>query len=131
MNKLFLLTLTIFSFSSFAEETNNSSVSVGEIWTLAKNSGNGMTIGGEVLYLMPNSAYETFRSRKFNDWNQFSIVDTRNLVKLRKGYQVEILESLYQDNIFKVKLLSGNNKNRKYYVIAEDLIRKYTLEETE
>jgi len=80
---------------------------------------------------MPNSAYETFRSRKFNDWNQFSIVDTRNLVKLRKGYQVEILESLYQDNIFKVKLLSGNNKNRKYYVIAEDLIKKYTLEETE
>jgi hypothetical protein len=80
---------------------------------------------------MPNSAYETFRSRKFNDWNQFSIVDTRNLVKLRKGYQVEILESLYQDNIFKVKLLSGNNKNRKYYVIAEDLLKKYTLEETE
>ena len=80
---------------------------------------------------MPNSAYETFRSRKFNDSNQFSIVDTRNLVKLRKGYQVEILESLYQDNIFKVKLLSGNNKNRKYYVIVEDLIKKYTLEETE
>jgi hypothetical protein len=27
--------------------------------------------------------------------------------------------------------LSGNNKNRKYYVIAEDLLKKYTLEETE
>jgi hypothetical protein len=55
------------------------------------------------------------------------MVDTRNLVKLRRGYQVEIIEGLYQDNIFKVKLLSGNSKGRNYYVIAEDLLKKYTL----
>ena len=78
---------------------------------------------------MPNSAYETYRSRKFNDWNQFSMIDTRNLVKLKKGYQIEIIEGLYQDNIFKVKLLSGNNNGRKYYVITEDLIKKYKLED--
>ncbi|RCL44425.1 MAG: hypothetical protein DBW92_03190 [SAR86 cluster bacterium] len=105
------------------------SVTPGDVWTLGKTSGNTMTIGGEVLYLMPNSAYETYRSRKFNDWNQFSMIDTRNLVKLKKGYQIEIIEGLYQDNIFKVKLLSGNNNGRKYYVITEDLIKKYKLED--
>ena len=59
------------------------------------------------------------------------MVDTRNLVKLRRGYQVEILEGLYQDAIFKVKLLSGTSKGRKYYVIKQDLLKKYKLEEKE
>ena len=90
-----------------------------------------MMNGGEVLYLMPNNAYETYRSRRFDDWNQFSMVDTRNLVKLRRGYEVEILEGLYQDDIYKVKLLSGNNKGRKYFVITEDLLKKYNLKEEE
>ena len=72
---------------------------------------------------------QTYRSRKFGDWNQFSIIDTRNLVKLRRGYQIEIIEGLYQNNIFKVKLLSGNSKGRKYYVITEDLLKKYIVEE--
>ena len=129
MKHLLLTTLIIFSIPNFSEESENELVKTGEIWTLGSSSGNTMSIGGEVLYLMPNSAYETYRSRKFGDWNQFSIVDTRNLVKLRKGYQIEIIEGLYQNNIFKVKLLNGNSKGRKYYVIAEDLLKKYTLEE--
>ena len=45
--------------------------------------------------------------------------------------QIEIIEGLYQNNIFKVKLLSGNSKGRKYYVITEDLLKKYTVEEQE
>ena len=129
MKHLLLTAIIFFSIPNFSEESEKELVNIGEIWTLGSSSGNTMSIGGEVLYLMPNSAYETYRSRKFGDWNQFSIIDTRNLVKLRRGYQIEILEGLYQNNIFKVKLLSGNSKGRKYYVITEDLLKKYTVEE--
>ena len=129
MKHLLLTALIFFSIPNFSEESEKELVNIGEIWTLGSSSGNTMSIGGEVLYLMPNSAYETYRSRKFGDWNQFSIIDTRNLVKLKRGYQIEIIEGLYQNNIFKVKLLSGNSKGRKYYVITEDLLKKYTVEE--
>ena len=129
MKHLFLTALIFFAIPNFSEESEKELVNIGEIWTLGSSSGNTMSIGGEVLYLMPNSAYETYRSRKFGDWNQFSIIDTRNLVKLRRGYQIEIIEGLYQNNIFKVKLLSGNSKGRKYYVITEDLLKKYIVEE--
>ena len=131
MKHLLLTALIFFAIPNFSEESEKELVNIGEVWTLSSRSGNTMSVGGEVLYLMPNSAYETYRSRKFGDWNQFSIIDTRNLVKLRKGYQVEIIEGLYQNNIFKVKLLSGNSKGRKYYVITEDLLKKYTVEEQE
>ena len=131
MKHLLLTAIIFFSIPNFSEESEKELVNIGEIWTLGSSSGNAMSIGGEVLYLMPNSAYETYRSRKFGDWNQFSIIDTRNLVKLRRGYQIEIIEGLYQNNIFKVKLLSGNSKGRKYYVITEDLLKKYTVEEQE
>ena len=129
MKHLLLTALIFFPIPNFSEESEKELVNIGEIWTLGSSSGNTMSIGGEVLYLMPNSAYETYRSRKFGDWNQFSIIDTRNLVKLRRGYQIEIIEGLYQNNIFKVKLLSGNSKGRKYYVITEDLLKKYIVEE--
>ena len=131
MKHLLLTAIIFFSIPNFSEESEKELVNIGEIWTLGSSSGNTMSIGGEVLYLMPNSAYETYRSRKFGDWNQFSIIDTRNLVKLRRGYQIEIIEGLYQNNIFKVKLLSGNSKGRKYYVITEDLLKKYIVEEQE
>jgi hypothetical protein len=127
MKHILLTSLIVFSTMNFSTEIEEKLVNSGDIWTLGSGTGNNMSIGGEVLYLMPNSAYETYRSRKFSDWNQFSMVDTRNLVKLRRGYQFEIIEGLYQDNIFKVKLLSGNSKGRNYYVIAEDLLKKYTL----
>ena len=129
MKHLLLTALIFFSIPNFSEESEKELVNIGEIWTLSSRSGNTMSVGGEVLYLMPNSAYETYRSRKFGDWNQFSIIDTRNLVKLKRGYQIEIIEGLYQNNIFKVKLLSGNSKGRKYYVITEDLLKKYIVEE--
>ena len=131
MKHLLLTAIIFFSIPNFSEESEKELVNIGEIWTLGSSSGNTMSIGGEVLYLMPNSAYETYRSRKFGDWNQFSIIDTRNLVKLKRGYQIEIIEGLYQNNIFKVKLLSGNSKGRKYYVITEDLLKKYIVEEQE
>jgi len=131
MRFLLLITCLIIPYEGFADKTEAKEVNPGEVWILKSTSGNGMMNGGEVLYLMPNNAYETYRSRRFDDWNQFSMVDTRNLVKLRRGYEVEILEGLYQDDIYKVKLLSGNNKGRKYFVITEDLLKKYNLKEEE
>ena len=131
MRFLLLIACLIIPYEGFTDEAKDKEVNPGEIWILKSTSGNGMMNGGEVLYLMPNNAYETYRSRRFDDWNQFSMVDTRNLVKLRRGYEVEILEGLYQDDIYKVKLLSGNNKGRKYFVITEDLLKKYNLKEEE
>ena len=79
MKHILLTTLIIFSIPNFSEESEKELVNAGDVWTLGSSSGNTMSVGGEVLYLMPNSAYETYRSRKFGDWNQFSMVDTRNL----------------------------------------------------
>ncbi len=85
MKQLILIALLSIPLFAIADNDDTPSITTGDVWTLGRSSGNTMTIGGEVLYLMPNSAYETYRSRKFNDWNKFSMIDTRNLVKLKKG----------------------------------------------
>ena len=67
----------------------------------------------------------------FNDWDTFSVVDTRDLVRLKKGYEIEVTEKLYSNEVLKVKLLDGKNKGRFYYAIADDLAKKYLLEDVE
>ena len=90
-----------------------------------------MNGSGEVLYQIASDAYHTHRARIFNDWDVFSVVDSRDLVRLRKGYEIEVTEKLYSNEVLKVKLLDGRNKGRFYYAIAEDLTEKYWLEEKE
>ena len=90
-----------------------------------------MNGSGEVLYQIASDAYHTYRARIFNDWDVFSVVDSRDLVRLRKGYEIEVTEKLYSNEVLKVKLLDGRNKGRFYYAIAEDLTQKYLLEEKE
>ena len=122
---MFSLSLSLYSFSS------DDSIEVGQIWKLNVTSNGSLNGSGEVLYQIASDAYHTHRARIFNDWDVFSAVDSRDLIRLRKGYMIEITEKLYSNEVVKVKLLDGRNKGELYYAIADDLSKKYLLEEQE
>ena len=92
-----------------------------------------------IILLIPNinsennetviDAFNTYQARKFNDWDQFSIVDGRNLVRLNKGDRIKIIKPKHQEEIYEVELLDGFEKNKKYYVIKEDLFLDFSLME--
>ena len=83
----------------------------------------------KVLYFFSTDAYNTYQARKFNDWNEFSVTDSRNLVRLNKGDRIKIMNSKHQEKIYEVELLDGFEKNRKYFVIKEDLVSDFILME--
>ena len=124
--KFLLAIRLIFSFYSFG---NDDSIDVGQIWKLNVRSSGSMTGSGEVLYQIASDAYHTHRAREFNDWDVFSVVDSRDLVRIKKGYEIEVTEKLYSNEVLKVKLLDGKYKGKFYYAIADDLAKKYLLEE--
>ena len=100
----------------------------GDIWVLEARS-NRLSSDSKVLYHMPNDAYHTYRARKFGDWDVFSIVDSRNIERLNKGDAIEIIDTKYNDKVLEVKLLSGFNKGKNFFIITEDLERFYKLSE--
>ena len=122
---MFSLFLSFYSFSS------DDSIEVGQIWKLNVTSNGSLNGSGEVLYQIASDAYHTHRARIFNDWDVFSAVDSRDLIRLRNGYTIEITEKLYSNEVVKVKLLDGRNKGELYYAIADDLSKKYLLEDQE
>ena len=122
---MFSLFLSFYSFSS------DDSIEVGQIWKLNVTSNGSLNGSGDVLYQIASDAYHTHRARIFNDWDVFSAVDSRDLIRLRKGYTIEITEKLYSNEVVKVKLLDGRNKGELYYAIADDLSKKYLLEDQE
>ena len=85
-------------------------INKGDIWVLDSRS-NRLSSDSKVLYYMPNDAYNTLHARTFGNWDIFSVVDSRDLQRLNKGDSIKILESKYSDRVYKVKLLSGFNKN--------------------
>ena len=124
--------LLMFSlFVSFYSVSSDDSIEVGQIWKLNVTSNGSLNGSGEVLYQIASDAYHTHRARIFNDWDVFSAVDSRDLIRLRKGYTIEITEKLYSNEVVKVKLLDGRNKGELYYAIADDLSKKYLLEDQE
>lgn len=126
--KLLLMFSLFLSFYSFS---NDDSIEVGQIWKLNVTSNGSLNGSGEVLYQIASDAYHTHRARIYNDWDVFSAVDSRDLIRLRKGYTIEITEKLYSNEVVKVKLLDGRNKGELYYAIADDLSKKYLLEDQE
>ena len=126
--KLLLMLPLFISFYSFSSDD---SIEVGQIWKLNVTSNGSLNGSGEVLYQIASDAYHTHRARIFNDWDVFSAVDSRDLIRLRKGYTIEITEKLYSNEVVKVKLLDGRNKGELYYAIADDLSKKYLLEDQE
>ena len=95
-------------------------------WVLIKRSSKMSPANSEVLYFMLNDAVNTYQARRFNDWDEFSSVDSRNLERLNKGDRVRVLESKFGDKIYKVKLLDGK-KNRNFFIITEDLKKNFKL----
>ena len=110
-----------------SEETKIQKPALGDIWQLETRSSRLSNSGSEVLYYLPSDAYNTYRARKFNDWDEFSTIDSRNLVRLNKGDRVKIIESIYNKKIHKVNLLDGFEKNRDLYIITMDLKKNFKL----
>ena len=100
----------------------------GDIWVLEARS-NRLSSDSKVLYHMPNDAYHTQNARDFNDWDIFSIVDSRDIERLNKGDNIQLIESMYNNKVYKVKLLSGYKKNKIFYIIVDDLMTYYKLKE--
>ena len=130
-NKFILLTF-IFSVSvTLNAEDISPTIEQGQTWYLESRSNKLTPSNSKVLYFFSNDAYNTYQARIFSDWDRFSIIDSRNLVRLNTGDRVEILNSKHFEKIFEVKLLDGFEKNKKYYVIKDDLIRHFKLSEEE
>ena len=129
MNKIFIILgvmLFTFNLSASNEEI---SVEQGQTWSLIKKSNKLSLHNSKVLYFFSTDAYNTYQARKFNDWNEFSVTDSRNLVRLNKGDRIKIMNSKHQEKIYEVELLDGFEKNRKYFVIKEDLVSDFILME--
>ena len=120
--------MLLFSSFSFTEEKKQL-IEEGQTLYLDAKSNKLTPSTSKVLYFFPNDAHNTYQARKFSDWDRFSIVDSRNLVRLNKGDRVQIIKPKHFEKIYEVKLLDGFEKNRKYFVIKEDLLRYYKLNE--
>ena len=108
-------------------ENNETVIEEGQTWALEKRSTKFSPTNSKVLYYFSIDAFNTYQARKFNDWDQFSIVDGRNLVRLNKGDRIKIIKPKHQEEIYEVELLDGFEKNKKYYVIKEDLFLDFSF----
>ena len=99
----------------------------GQKWTLEKRSNKLSPANSKVLYFFSTDAYNTYHARIFSDWSSMTIVDGRNLVRLNTGDQIEVIQPRHQSKVYEVKLLTGYEKDRKYFVIKEDLLNDYKL----
>ena len=127
---IFTLGIILLAPNIFAVEKDKATTDlIGSVWQLVKNGSPSHSFGtGQVVYFLPSDAYHTLRSRKFQTWDAFSMVDGRNLVRLKKNDGIEIVNSRRNDSIYEVKLLNGFNKGRTYYLIAEELEKNFKQE---
>ena len=132
MKTKFILLTFIFSFASiFDAKDAQPSIEEGQTWYLESRSNKLTPSNSKVLYFFSNDAYNVLQARLFSDWDRFSIIDSKNLVRLNTGDRVEILKSKHFEKIYEVKLLDGFEKNRKYFVIKDDLLKHYKLSKAE
>ena len=129
MIKVFIILSILIVPSMHGHVDETSKIEMGQTWSLKTRSNKSSIGDSEVLYFFSNDAYNTYQARRFSDWDRFSIVDGRNLVRLNTGDRVEILKSKHQSKIYEVKLLDGFQKNRRYFLIKEDLINDFRLME--
>jgi len=126
----FIFSLIISTPVLLAETTDDSAPDLtGTVWQLVKNGSPSSSFGsGQVVYFLSSDAYHTHRSRKFQTWDTFSMVDGRNLVRLKKNESIEILASKFNGSIYEVKLLNGFYKGKTYYLIADELEKNFKQE---
>jgi len=129
---LLLCSLILATPSLLAETTDNTDSEadiLGTIWQLVKNGSSNSSFGsGQVVYFLSSDAYHTHRSRKFQTWDIFSMVDARNLVRLKKNEGIKIVASKFNNSIYEVKLLNGFYKGKTYYLIADELEKNFKQE---
>ena len=89
-HKLIKLLLVLPLFLSLNSFSNSDSIEVGQIWKLNVRSSASMNGSGEVLYQIASDAYHTQRARIFDDWDVFSAVDSRDLVRLKKDMKLKL-----------------------------------------
>ena len=127
---LLLFILIITAPILFAETADDPEAElVGTVWQLIKNGSPSASFGsGQVVYFLSSDAYHTHRSRKFQTWDTFSMVDGRNLVRLKKNESIEIVAVKFNNSIYEVKLLDGFYKGKTYYLIADELEKNFKQE---
>jgi len=128
--KIFLLGIFLLILAVQSDEKLESDYpQAGSIWQLVKNGSSNLSSGpGQVVYFLSSDAYHTYRSRKFQMWDSFSSVDVRNLVRLQKNDAVKIIDFKFEGAIYKVELLDGFHKGKKYYLIGEELKKNFKQE---
>ena len=125
---LFSLSLFVLDLAAETKEDQQQDF-MGTVWQLVKNGSHSFSFGGgQVVYFLSSDAYHTHRSRKFQTWDVFSIVDGRNLVRLKKNESIEIVASRFNNSIYEVKLLDGFHKGKTYYLIADELEKNFKKE---
>ena len=131
--RIFLLGLfIIIPFAQGLDKDESNYPQAGSIWQLVKNGSPNLSSGpGQVVYFFSSDAYQTYRSRKFQMWDQFSSVDSRNLVRLQKKDAVKILDFKFEGAIYKVELLDGFHKGKEYYLIGEELKKNFEMENSQ
>jgi len=131
LKKYLLLFSLIIGTPTLLAETTDDPVAdlMGTVWQLIKNGSQSSSFGsGQVVYFLSSDAHNTHRSRKFQTWDTFSMVDGRNLVRLKKNESIEIIMPKFNNSIYKVKLLDGFYKGKTYYLIAEELEKNFKQE---
>jgi len=123
---IFTSFLFIFSLDSVAD-SDDVNIETGQTWSLESKSNRLSISNSEVLFFFSNDAYNTYQARRFSDWDQFSIVDGRDLVRLNTGDKIRIIKPKHHEKIYEVMLLDGFKKNRSYFVITEDLLKDFIL----
>ena len=127
IRKLFFAIYILFITTDINAEQSDVLIESGQTWYLEKRSNKLSPFNSKVLYFFSTDAYSTYNARKFNDWDIFAIIDTRNIVRLNKGDKIQILKSRHGESVYEVKLLDGFEKNRNYFVIKNDLIDHFEL----
>ena len=128
--KIFILGIFLLISVAQAEEKGESNYpQTGSIWYLVKNGSPNLSSGpGQVVYFLSSDAYHTYMSREFQMWDRFSSVDARNLVRLQKNDAVKIIDFKFEGAIYKVELLDGFHKGKKFYIIGEELKKNFKQE---
>ena len=128
--KIFLLGIFLLIPTGQTEEKDEYDIPLaGSIWQLVKNGSPNLSSGpGQVVYFLSSDAYHTYMSREFQMWDHFSSVDARNLVRLQNNDAVKIIDFKFEGAIYKVELLDGFHKGKKFYLIAEELKKNFKQE---
>ena len=127
---LLLFSLIVGTPTLLAETTDDPATDLmGTVWQLIKNGSQSSSFGsGQVVYFLSSDAHNTHRSRKFQTWDTFSMVDGRNLVRLKKNESIKIITPKFNNSIYEVKLLDGFYKGKTYYLIADELEKNFKQE---